>query len=97
MGSGTNFGRSLVGVAKLGIALGNSVREMTVRSFRNNPLPWAAVNLFVWESGSCFCLKGDQWIEAVGSASDAPVKQKVPIVTCVSHGGELRLTPMRPT
>ena len=33
MGSGTDFGRSLVGVIKLGIALGNSVREMTVRSY----------------------------------------------------------------
>ena len=31
-GSGTDFGRSLVGVTKLGIALGNSVREITVRS-----------------------------------------------------------------
>ena len=31
--SGTDFGRSLVGVIKLGIALGNSVREMTVRSY----------------------------------------------------------------
>lgn len=32
VGSGTDFGRSLVGVTKLGIALGNSVREITVRS-----------------------------------------------------------------
>lgn len=32
MGSGTDFGRSLVGVIKLGIALGNSVRDITVRS-----------------------------------------------------------------
>ena len=32
-GSGTDFARSFVGVAKLGIALGNSVREMTVRSY----------------------------------------------------------------
>ena len=33
VGSGTDFGRSLVGVIKLGIALGNSVREITVRSW----------------------------------------------------------------
>ena len=32
VGSGTDFGRSFVGVTKLGIALGNSVREITVRS-----------------------------------------------------------------
>ena len=32
MGNGTDFGRSLVGVTKFGIALGNSVREITVRS-----------------------------------------------------------------
>jgi hypothetical protein len=33
VGSGTDFGRPLlVGVTKLGIALGNSVREITVRS-----------------------------------------------------------------
>jgi len=32
VGSGTDFGRSLVGVTKFGIALGNSVREITVRS-----------------------------------------------------------------
>jgi len=31
-GSGADFGRCLVGVTKLGIALGNSVREITVRS-----------------------------------------------------------------
>jgi hypothetical protein len=33
VGSGNDFGRSFVGVIKLGIALGNSVREMTVRSY----------------------------------------------------------------
>lgn len=33
VGSGTDFGRSLVGVTRLGIALGNSVREMMVRSY----------------------------------------------------------------
>jgi hypothetical protein len=33
VGSGTDFGRPLVGVAKVGIAFGNSVREMTVRSY----------------------------------------------------------------
>jgi len=32
VGSGTDFGRSLVGVTRLGIAFGNSVREITVRS-----------------------------------------------------------------
>ena len=32
MGNGTDFGRALVGVSKLGIAFGNSVREITVRS-----------------------------------------------------------------
>ena len=33
VGNGTDFDRALVGVVKEGIALGNSVREMTVRSY----------------------------------------------------------------